>query len=151
MPDDSSPEVKAAIAKRLARAAGFDDARIANAAAPAVLANLRDWVDSGHAGLMAYMNEQVDQRSDVKTAFPWACSVVVAALQYDTPHPYSSHAPEGSGWIARYAWGDDYHQVVRARLETLRRSLGEACGPFESRAYVDTGRWRRRLTRSLRA
>ncbi len=88
---------------------------------------------------MDYLVNQADRRSDVTAAFPWARSVIVAALQYDTPHPYSTAAPAESAWIARYAWGDDYHAVVRARLEALRSALGRAFGAFESRAYVDTG------------
>lgn len=137
--DLNTPLTRRDLARRHALAAGFDEARIASASAPAVLGHLRPWVEAGHAGAMDYLTEQVDRRSDLKIAFPWARSVIVAALQYDTPHPYSTSAPEDAAWIARYAWGDDYHDVVRARLEALRRSLGEAWGAFESRAYVDTG------------
>jgi epoxyqueuosine reductase len=60
-------------------------------------------------------------------------------LQYDTPGPYSTDADVGRGWIARYAWGDDYHDVVKARLEDLRARLAADLGPLESRVYVDTG------------
>lgn len=88
---------------------------------------------------MDYLVDQAERRADMKVAFPWARAVIVVALQYDTSHPYSTEGPDASAWIARYAWGDDYHPVVRARLETLRRTLGEAFGAFESRAYVDTG------------
>ena len=130
---------RAALVRRYARDAGFDEARIAPAKAPPVLAHFRRWVEAGRAGTMDYLTSQADRRSDVTAAFPWARSVVVAALQYDTPHPYSTEAPRGAAWIARYAWGDDYHEVVRARLEALRSALGEAFGSFESRAYVDTG------------
>ncbi len=133
------PPIAAALARSHALAAGFDEARIASATAPPVLAHFKRWVDDGRAGAMDYLTEQVDRRSDMTVAFPWARSVIVAALQYDTPHPYSTEGAEASGWIARYAWGDDYHDVVRARLEALRHSLGAVCGTFESRAYVDTG------------
>lgn len=130
---------RAGLVRRHALEAGFDEARIAAAKAPSVLAHLRRWVELGYAGSMDYLTGQVDRRSDLTVAFPWARSVVIAALQYDTPHPYSTEAPQGAAWIARYAWGDDYHEVVRARLEALRASLGQAFGAFESRAYVDTG------------
>ena len=140
MPDDpKTPLALAGLARRRTIEAGFDEVGIASAFAPPVLAHFKRWVELGRAGAMDYLVDQVDRRSDVKAAFPWARSVIVAALQYDTPHPYSTDAPSGSAWIARYAWGDDYHDVVRARLEALRRDLGEDCGPFESRAYVDTG------------
>jgi epoxyqueuosine reductase len=140
LPDDSNSTLnRAQLVRRRALDAGFDEARIAPAKAPPVLTHLKRWVELGRAGAMDYLSGQVDRRSDVTAAFPWARSVVVAALQYDTPHPYSTEASKDAAWIARYAWGDDYHEVVRARLEALRKSLLEAFGPFESRAYVDTG------------
>ena len=122
-----------------AHGAGFDQTRIAAAAAPPVLAHFARWVQQGHAGIMDYLTDQTDRRSDVTAAFPWAKTVIVSALQYDTPHAYSTDGPNGDAWIARYAWGDDYHDVVRKRLEALRASLGRDLGAFESRAYVDTG------------
>ena len=137
MPEGSRTQT--GLVRQHALDAGFDEARIASAVAPPVLAHFRKWIEDGRAGVMTYLADQVDRRSDMKTAFPWARSVIVAALQYDTPHPYSTEAAQGSAWISRYAWGDDYHDVVRSRLEALRGSLGLALGPFESRAYVDTG------------
>lgn len=139
MPESPTRDQLSSLVKRRARAAGFDEARIASSLAPPVLAHFKGWVESGSAGGMDYLVTQADRRADLRVAFPWARSVVVSALQYDTAHPYSTDAPEDAGWIARYAWGDDYHQVVRARLEALRRSLSTDCGSFESRAYVDTG------------
>ncbi len=123
----------------LAHEAGFDQTRIAAAKAPPVLAHFARWVEQGHAGIMDYLTDQTDRRSDVTVAFPWAKTVIVSALQYDTPHAYSTDGPGGGAWIARYAWGDDYHDVVRKRLEALRASIGRDLGAFESRAYVDTG------------
>ncbi len=137
--DSPTPETLAGLVKRRALEAGFDEARIASSAAPRVLAHFKGWIEAGRAGVMDYLVSQADRRSDLRAAFPWARSIIVGALQYDTAHPYSTHAREGSGWIARYAWGDDYHHVVRARLEALRQALGQDCGRFESRAYVDTG------------
>ena len=125
--------------KQQARNAGFDEARIARVEAPNDLRHFQTWIDNGYAGVMDYLVSQAGRRGDLRLAFPWARSVVVCAVQYDTPHPYSTEFPEGTGWISRYAWGDDYHDVVRARLEALRLSLRPLVGAFESRAYVDTG------------
>jgi epoxyqueuosine reductase len=121
------------------RSAGFDETRIASAKAPEVLRHLKAWVDDGNAGGMTYLADQADRRSSVTAAFPWAKTVVVSALQYDTPHPYSTAGPSDTPWIARYAWGDDYHDVVRARLEVLRAALIARFPRVETRAYVDTG------------
>jgi epoxyqueuosine reductase len=124
--------------KELALEAGFDLAGIASAAAPAELAAFRQWVAAGHAGEMAYLTQQVERRSDLQVAFPWARSVVCVGLQYDTPEPYSTARPEG-GWIARYAWGDDYHDVMDHMLDRLQQRLVAEIGPFRCRAYADTG------------
>lgn len=129
----------ARILKEQAALAGFDETRIAAPTAPARLAHLKRWVELGMAGEMGYLADQVERRSSVEAAFPWARSIVVAALQYDTDAPYSTAASPERPWIARYAWGDDYHDVVRARLESLRAALQSRFPGVESRAYVDTG------------
>ena len=129
----------AARAKGLARDEGFDLAGVARADAPPDLAFFAEWVARGHAGEMAYLTSQVAKRSDLRAAFPWARSVVCVGLQYDTPHPYSTAAPGDRGWISRYAWGEDYHDVMKARLDRVVARLQVEAGPFQARAYVDTG------------
>ena len=129
----------AARARELAREAGFDLVGVASARAPAELAFFAEWVGRGHAGEMGYLTRQVAKRSDLRAAFPWARSIVCVGLQYDTPHAYSTDAPDDRGWISRYAWGDDYHDVMKAMLDRLVERLREEAGPFQARAYVDTG------------
>jgi epoxyqueuosine reductase len=126
-------------ARRLAREAGFDLVGIASAAPPARLALLSDWVRRGHAGEMSYLTQQAERRADVRLSFPWARSVVCVGLRYDSERPYSTETATGRGWISRYAWGDDYHDVVRERLERLRHGLEQELGARQTRAYVDTG------------
>jgi epoxyqueuosine reductase len=133
------PSALAALVKRLAVEVGFDLIGIAAAAPPGALAFFSDWVARGHAGEMDYLASQVARRSDLRTAFPWARSIVCGALQYDTPHGYSTEAPRERGWIARYAWGDDYHDVMTALLDRLVARIEAEAGPFRSRRYVDTG------------
>jgi epoxyqueuosine reductase len=133
-----TPEAGASRARALAREAGFDLVGIARADAPPELAAFAEWVARGFAGEMAYLTSQVAKRSDLRAAFPWARSVVCVGLQYDTPHPYSTEARDG-GWIARYAWGDDYHDLMTQRLRGLGERLLAELGPFRWRAYVDTG------------
>lgn len=126
-------------AKALALDAGFDVAGVARADAPHELSFFSEWVARGYAGEMTYLSRQVERRADLRTAFPWARSVISVALQYDTPHPYSTDAPETQGWIARYAWGDDYHDVMKACLDRFVERLAADIGPFRARTYVDTG------------
>jgi epoxyqueuosine reductase len=135
-----APEALSARVKRLASANGFDLVGIADAAAPAPhLSFFAQWAARGYAGEMAYLSGQVAKRSSLRDAFPWARSLVCVGLQYDTPHPYSTEAPADRGWIARYAWGDDYHDVMTALLDRLVAALEAEIGPFRSRRYADTG------------
>jgi epoxyqueuosine reductase len=129
----------AARAKALAREAGFDLAGIARPEAPRELAFFPQWIARGHAAEMAYLTGQVERRSDLRTAFPWARSVLCVGLQYDSEAPYSTEAPADRGWIARYAWGDDYHDVMKVLLDRVVDALRREAGAFEARTYVDTG------------
>jgi epoxyqueuosine reductase len=114
-----------------------------------------EWVQAGRAGTMGYLERTDDDgrllRTRVGVPFPWARSVSVCFASYENAHPRSTDAaPEGAGWIARYAWssrvdGDgarrpsDYHKVLLKRLRALETRLREQVGEFEARAYVDTG------------
>ena len=129
----------AARAKAFALEAGFDLAGVAAADAPRELAFFAEWVARGHAGELAYLASQVERRSDLRRAFPWARSLLAVGLQYDTPHPYSTATPAGRGWIARYAWGEDYHDVMKAMLLRVGERLAAEAGPCRWRAYADTG------------
>jgi epoxyqueuosine reductase len=133
-----TPEALTARAKALAREVGFDLAGVAAPDPPPELAHFARWIGRGYAGEMAYLTSQADRRSDLRVAFPWARSVLAVGLQYDTPHPYSTEAA-GDGWIARYAWGDDYHDVLKALLDRVVERLTSEVGAFQSRTYVDTG------------
>ena len=129
----------AARAKALALEAGFDLVGLARADAPPDLSFFTEWVARGHAGEMAYLSSQVAKRADLRAVFPWARSVLCVGLQYDTPPPYSTAAASDRGWISRYAWGDDYHDVMKAMLERVVERLRAEAPSFEARAYVDTG------------
>jgi epoxyqueuosine reductase len=126
-------------AKVLALEAGFDLAGIARADAPPDLSFFAEWVARGYAGEMGWLSGQVEKRRDLRAAFPWARSLLCVGLQYDTPHAYSTAAPAERGWISRYAWGEDYHDVMGAMLERVVVRLREEAPGLEARVYVDTG------------
>jgi epoxyqueuosine reductase len=137
------------IVKRAAEQAGFELAGIAPAADSPELQAFPEWIAAGHAGEMKYM-EARDERGSLKRASllrvaPWARSVIVCAINYNTDHPYSTelHDP-GRGWISRYAWSrEDYHEAVLARLQQVEAAMHEAVEETEpqliTRSYVDTG------------
>jgi epoxyqueuosine reductase len=120
---------------------GFDLCGVAPAIDHAELKFYREWLDRGYAGEMAYLHRTADRRADVRHVVPSAQTVIVTATVYNTDRPYSTEcADPRRAHIARYAWGDDYHDVVGARLESLLGWMRERSPePFEARAYVDTG------------
>jgi len=101
----------------------------------------KEWLSKGYAGEMGYMEKSPERRADVREILPDARSVVSCGLNYNTPYPYSTQA-RGSrkGWIARYAWGDDYHDAIKKKLEELKRYIREISRIDDAGVcYVDTG------------
>jgi epoxyqueuosine reductase len=90
---------------------------------------------------MAYLHRTAERRADVRNVVPSARTVIVTATVYNTDRPYSTECAEPDrAHIARYAWGDDYHDVIGSRLESLLAWMRERSPePFDARAYVDTG------------
>jgi epoxyqueuosine reductase len=132
--------------KHAAFDAGFDLAGIAPAGDFADLARFSEWIADGHAGDMKYLESRDSagrlRRAYLKSVFPWAKSVVVCAINYNTAHPYSTEmSGRGQGWISRYAWSrEDYHDSVLLRLREVEEKLKISGGTeTETRAYVDTG------------
>src|SRR5581483_1960829 len=127
--------------KARARELGFDRCGIAPAGDFPELKFFREWLDRGYAGEMGYLHRSADKRADVRTVLPSARTVIVTATNYNTDRPYSiESADPGRAHIARYAWGDDYHDVIAGRLDALLGWMRETSAePFDARAYVDTG------------
>lgn len=127
-----------------AKTLGFDLCGVVRAEQFPELKRMPEWLARGYAGEMKYLADP--RRSDPQTAMPGIRSAIVGLLNYNTARPLSTDpalpGEDGKprGWISRYAWGDDYHDVLRERLDALMESLREHfAGPFEARAYVDTG------------
>ena len=110
--------------KERARTEGFDKVGIVRSE---VLmperARLREWLARGYEGEMRWLAREPDKRTDPLAIFPQAQSVIVVALNYYTNH-HHVNVP-GSGKISRYAWGDDYHDVVGAKLRALLNWIRE--------------------------
>lgn len=127
-----------------ARAVGFDLCGVAPVDTLEELAQLQEWLDRGYAGEMDYLRDP--RRADSRQVLAGARSLIVVALNYNTQHPYSTEVPVTGrdepprGWISRYAWGDDYHEVLGEKLDTLLAAMrAQFTDSFEARAYVDTG------------
>jgi epoxyqueuosine reductase len=121
---------------------GFDLCGVAPADDFANTENFREWLGRGYAGEMKYLQDP--RRVDVTRVLEGARRAIVVALNYNTPYPYSTQVPpsceEPRGWISRYAWGDDYHEVLGEKLRDLAAAMREEFPEtFRTRAYVDTG------------
>ncbi len=147
--------------------AGFDLAGIAPVGIREDLDFSRRWVEQGFGGEMWYLEDP--KRADPRALLPEAKSVICVGLVYNAPLPYSTEAerresetwspekepargarrnpdselrrssPEPRAWISRYAWGRDYHEVMRSKLEALRAQIERIAPGTETRVYVDTG------------
>ncbi len=87
------------------------------------------WIAEGRAGEMDYLAKRNDEgqlkRAALANVAPWAKSVIVCAINYNSAHPYSTEVPDPTrGWISRYAWTDsDYHDAVLRRLRELEARI----------------------------
>jgi epoxyqueuosine reductase len=127
-----------------ARSLGFDLCGVVLADSFPELAQFEEWLGRGYAGEMKYLEDPKRRnpllvQEDLRT-------VIVCGLNYHTAHPYSVEAAarrqgaEPHGWISRYAWGRDYHEVMWEKLNALTEALRERFPQrFRSRAYTDTG------------
>ena len=137
------PTISAEV-KRLAAEAGFDLAGIAPVREFAELEYFPGWIDKGYAGEMRYLESRAEsgelKRSSLKHAAPWARSVVVCAINYNTENQLSVAGCQSSeGWISRYAWSqEDYHDSVLRRLRQVEAALQQQAD-CRTWCYVDTG------------
>jgi epoxyqueuosine reductase len=118
---------------------GFDLVGITSAEPLAHGGRLRSWVTQGFAGEMGYMSRDVETRVDPSRVLPEVRSIIVLGMNYYTS-PAVPEASRGRGWVSRYAWGQDYHTVLGAKLNALVAFIQDLEGPdVQTRWYVDTG------------
>ena len=127
-----------------ARSLGFDLCGVVAPGAFPELAHFDEWIARGFHGEMKYLEDP--RRRDPSLVLEPLQSAIVCGINYNTTHAYSTEAAGSvldhrlQGWISRYAWGDDYHEVLWSRLNALEAELkAKAGGTFASRAYADTG------------
>jgi epoxyqueuosine reductase len=129
-----------------AKGIGFDLCGVVRPEKFPELEKFGEWLERGYAGEMRYLEDA--RRAEPSLVMPNLRSVIVCALNYNTEHPHStdvaanadSESGASYGWISRYAWGDDYHEVLWEKLNALAEALKERFSePFTARAYADTG------------
>jgi epoxyqueuosine reductase len=128
-----------------AKSLGFDLCGIVRAESFPELSQFGGWLASGYGGEMKYLADE--RRRQPKLAMENLQSVIVCALNYNTSYPYSvdsavatESGQEPLGWVSRYAWGSDYHEVLWNKLNALESAMRQKFpGPFAARSYADTG------------
>lgn len=116
---------------------GFDKIGIVPAEAlPDEERRLKEWLESDYHGEMRWMEREPEKRAHPRILFPGAKTVIVVALNYYTPSQHEDSAEKGK--VSRYAWGDDYHDVVKAKLRELLSFIKELIPAVNGKICVDT-------------
>lgn len=97
---------------------------------------LNEWLKNGYHGTMAWLEREPEKRSDPRILFPGASSVIVLTLNYYTEHEHTNEPDHGK--ISRYAWGDDYHDVMREKLRELLAWIKTEIPEIDGKVCVDT-------------
>ena len=123
--------------KRKAAELGFDACGISRAEPLNNEARrLETWLNQGRNGSMQWMDRNFDKRTDPTKLVDGARSVVSVLQNYYQGIPQPS--TPGAGKVSRYAWGEDYHQVMKEKLYALFNWLDETVGGISGRAFVDS-------------
>lgn len=105
----------------------------------------QEWLQRGYHATLGYMERNAEKRRDVNEILPGARSVVVVAQNYYSPPVPTTIAQDdnpntsGRGKVSRYAWGDDYHDVIKPKLVALDMFISTLSPGTQSRYYTDTG------------
>lgn len=119
---------------------GFELIGITPAAQSETIARYRQWIENGYAGKMGYLEKHLPLKVDVRQLLAEAKSVISLAMNYYTLDPPKALAEDPArGQISRYAWGDDYHDVIRQRLSELVDFIKQTAETeLKTRVCVDT-------------
>ena len=123
-----------------AKELGFELVGVTPAAHSETIARYREWIENGYAGKMHYLEKHLSLKTDVRQLLTEAKSVISLAMNYYTLDPPKALAQDpGRGQISRYAWGDDYHELIRERLLELVTFIKQTAeSELKTRVCVDT-------------
>jgi epoxyqueuosine reductase len=138
IPEPNSAELSQRI-KNEAQKLGFELVGISPVRLPPHEESFALWLRKKYHGDLGYMERTELLRRDPKLLVPWAVSIISVGMNYYTSYKRLTPPGPGRGWISRYAWGADYHEIMRNKLETLLTFLREVGGEtVECRAFVDS-------------
>ncbi len=140
---ESSLKIKTEQIKQIGYRLGFHKVGIARPQKLPHSEDLLTWLLSGKHGTMHYMEKYLDKRLDIRQLYPPVRSVIVVAHNYYTPfqRKHDKHYAK----ISRYAWGKDYHMVIKKKLKHYLTELKKLDTEIEGRLFVDTAPVQERL------
>ena len=122
--------------KKQVVASGFHKVGIAAARPLDKSIHLNEWLKTKKHGTMNWMETNIEKRMDVTKLYPEARSVISVAHNYYTDYQHSNDP--GKGKISRYAWGKDYHKIIKKKLKNLLKEIQTLDDSIEGRIFVDT-------------
>ncbi len=126
--------------KEQAQRLGFELVGISPVKLPPHGESFAEWLRRGFSGELEYMKRTEELRRDPHRLIPWAVSLISVGMNYYTPFSRPPALQQPKGWISRYAWGDDYHELIKDRLESLLDNIRRIYNaPIEGKAFVDSG------------
>lgn len=126
--------------KEEAQRLGFGLVGISRVRLPPHEDSFAEWLRKGLGGELGYLKRTEELRRDPNKLVPWAASVISVGMNYATPFTRPKKKKGVKGWISRYAWGDDYHDLMKERLESLLERVRELYpDPVEGKIFVDSG------------
>jgi len=132
----SSSENRSIVVKKLAQEAGFDFCGISKAEfLEDQVAPMEQWLKGGKQGKMSYMERNFDKRLDPTLLVPGAKSIITLLYNH---YPPKELPKDHNFHIAKYAYGQDYHHVIKSRMRNLSEKMKAALGDIQGRAFVDS-------------
>lgn len=128
--------LKADEIKDLARSLGVDSVGITPSGPIGRKEKFLEWLNRGYAAEMDYLRRYRDQRFNPDKLLPGAKSIIAVGINHYNPDPPEENRNRYK--IARFAWGEDYHRILRKILKRLRHKLGEKSDGLKGRICVDT-------------
>lgn len=126
--------------KEQAQRLGFELVGISPVKLPPHEESFAEWLRRGFSGELEYMKRTEELRRNPHRLVPWAVSLISVGMNYYTPFSRPPASQQPKGWISRYAWGDDYHELIKDRLESLFDYIRRIYNaPIEGKAFVDSG------------
>lgn len=126
--------------KQVAQRLGFELVGISPVKAPPHEQSFAQWLRRGLSGELGYMERTESLRREPQELVPWAASIISVGKNYYMPLPRPVATRGASGWISRYAWGDDYHDLMKTKLDLLLEQINQLVGStVKGRVFVDSG------------